>query len=434
MKNRTKNQNSDLIYLYISFVISIFAVSGQLIQYFFPNSIVKFIVVISASVVVLFSINSLVIPKRDLMPVVLLFFMGALIFYNDNFWGLYDIAIFCLMLIICFYSIRNGRWIPYYFIFTIIAYVFYAAFTILLYFNRDLYVHYVVDLFPASKNRLLIWYEQGCMAGLTDHYSTNAMFLALGLMILTSKFFFQDKKSRKKSSILIILVVVALLLTGKRGQVLFSVLSLFVVYYISLKSSKTVNRFIKIFGIFLVGASLLFLTYQLFPNLFTFVYRFQNSIDTNTLTSNRSDLLWPIAIDAFKKNPIFGIGWCQYTYNLSTQIGGESAVYHTHNIYLQLLCETGIFGFTIYVIWMLWNIISTYKVYCFMINSKTIYTKELFYITFSFSFQIFFILYGITGNPLYDEEMFIPYFVSCAINIFFRNNLYVMSKSDDKKF
>ena len=431
MNNRTTIKSSDWMYLFISFIISIFAVSGQLIQYIFPNSIVKFFVVLSALVVVLVSINSLVIPQKNLVPVVLLFFMGALVFYNDNWWGIYDIAIFCLMLTICFYSIRNGKWIPYFFRFIIIAYVIYALFTIFLYFNRDLYVNYVVDLFPASKNRLLIWYENGCMAGLTDHYSTNAMFLAVGLIILISKYFFQDKKNRKKNTIFIILVVVALLLTGKRGQVLFSVLSLFIVYYISLKSSGTINRFLKIFGIIIVGLSVLFLAYQLFPNLFTFIDRFQTSFDNNTLTSNRADLLWPIAIDSFKKNPIFGIGWCQYTSNLSTQIGGESSVYHTHNIYLQLLCETGIFGFTIYAIWMLWNIISTYKVYCLMINNKTIYRKELFYITFSFTFQIFFILYGITGNPLYDEEMFIPYFVSCAINIFFRNNLSAVSKTND---
>lgn len=187
MNNRTTIKSSDWMYLFISFIISIFAVSGQLIQYIFPNSIVKFFVVLSALVVVLVSINSLVIPQKNLVPVVLLFFMGALVFYNDNWWGIYDIAIFCLMLTICFYSIRNGKWIPYFFRFIIIAYVIYALFTIFLYFNRNLYVNYVVDLFPASKNRLLIWYENGCMAGLTDHYSTNAMFLAVGLMILISK-------------------------------------------------------------------------------------------------------------------------------------------------------------------------------------------------------------------------------------------------------
>ena len=37
-------------------------------------------------------------------------------------------------------------------------------------------------------------------------------------------------------------------------------------------------------------------------------------------------------------------------------------------------------------------------------------------INFAMGMQILFILYGFTGNPLYDREMFVPYFVACAIS------------------
>jgi len=41
---------------------------------------------------------------------------------------------------------------------------------------------------------------------------------------------------------------------------------------------------------------------------------------------------------------------------------------------------------------------------------------------FSLAMQIFFILYGFTGNPLYDREMFVPYFIACAISVNYANN------------
>ena len=41
----------------------------------------------------------------------------------------------------------------------------------------------------------------------------------------------------------------------------------------------------------------------------------------------------------------------------------------------------------------------------------------------SFCIQVFFLLYGITGNPIYDKEMFIPYFVACAATLTVKQKL-----------
>lgn len=43
-------------------------------------------------------------------------------------------------------------------------------------------------------------------------------------------------------------------------------------------------------------------------------------------------------------------------------------------------------------------------------------------INFSLAMQILFLLYGFTGNPLYDREMFVPYFIACAISVNYANN------------
>lgn len=423
MNLKLKNPKS-MVYVYISFVFALFAVSGQLISYILPNAIFKFIVVASVLLLLLSKMRSIRISKSEVAPVVLLFVMGILVFYNDDWWNIYDISIYCATLLLCLFSFINGKWISYYFKFSIVAYFIYALFTIFTYLNPDFYINNVVVLFPNSRNRLLTWYNQGCMAGLTDHYSTNAMFLSVGLTILVC-YIISIKNKRKKMGkyyFALLIILVALLLTGKRGQVVFSFIALFAVYYISLKSKGTVKRFIKIIGFIIVFLGLFFIAWQLFPELFVFMERFTQSIDNDNLTSNRSKLLWPLAINAFKSSPIFGLGWCQYTSTISTQIIGESSNYHAHNIYLQLLCDTGIFGFGIYVAWILINLVSTYKIYNKVLGNSVIDSKIKFYIAFALAFQIYFIFYGLTGNPLYDEEMFIPYYVSCAISIYYRNN------------
>lgn len=63
--------------------------------------------------------------------------------------------------------------------------------------------------------------------------------------------------------------------------------------------------------------------------------------------------LWPFAIEVIKEYPITGAGLGMYN-NAFTSLGlvpqmHEDGVPHPHNFYLQLLCETGIVGFLLYV-------------------------------------------------------------------------------------
>ena len=50
------------------------------------------------------------------------------------------------------------------------------------------------------------------------------------------------------------------------------------------------------------------------------------------------------------------------------------------------------------------------------------FTRLYGLMNFSLAMQIFFLLYGFTGNPLYDREMFVPYFIACAISVNYANN------------
>ena len=85
-----------------------------------------------------------------------------------------------------------------------------------------------------------------------------------------------------------------------------------------------------------------------------------------------------------------------------------------HNIYLQLLAETGVVGLITFLYLFLSNTIKLSKMIfaqgidsiCEHENSK--YIAALIYLL------LFFMLYGFSGNPLYDAYMYIMAMLCCA--------------------
>ena len=69
------------------------------------------------------------------------------------------------------------------------------------------------------------------------------------------------------------------------------------------------------------------------------------------LTSGRT-ALWKKAYELFKENPVFGIGWEQFMNNNTYE-------HEVHNTYLQWLCETGVIGFILIMIPLLYMYLTT---------------------------------------------------------------------------
>ncbi len=63
---------------------------------------------------------------------------------------------------------------------------------------------------------------------------------------------------------------------------------------------------------------------------------------------------WKVALSAFEKKPITGCGLSTY-YKIAKDYKGDEKIMHghAHSMYIQLLCETGILGFTAFLFLML---------------------------------------------------------------------------------
>ena len=183
-------------------------------------------------------------------------------------------------------------------------------------------------------------------AGLTAHYSHNGMYIAVGGIIAYSAML--SKKDIKTIGGLAIYFI-GLLFTQKRGPLIAAVLTCVLVFYFSQRGSlsKRLNRMVILS---LVFTAVIYLLYILFPSLFGVFERF--SANENILTNRQ--YLWLHAIDLFKSSPIIGHGWGFYSHNFNMVINTVNVSnYYTHNVYLQLLAETGLIGLVCFLIPMI---------------------------------------------------------------------------------
>lgn len=254
-------------------------------------------------------------------------------------------------------------------------------------------------------------------------FSTNCGFTAghivAGIFALTSKLP-NEYKERKKNTACVIFLLVSLFMTGKRFHAFACLLVVVVIYLFSVQGSKKIRRIGMVFtALFMV----IILFYILKP-LFMTIPSISRIIETLDLVIEGADVsngrlvLWNWGMTQFRNNPIFGIGWGQFR---NSVIGNVTLMTEldSHNIYVQLLCETGLVGFVSFVIPMLISLVKAIKLYKQYVTRNTVNDdkwKEM--VLFSISYQAFFILYGFFGNPLYDTNYQIIYFfviaVSCA--------------------
>ena len=416
---RKKISADTVFHILIALILCLYSTTSQLINIILPLGIVRIAIIIELVVILLLAIISYKVNNAKLL---ILLIMMSLVYLHNNYYlqikDFFAILSFISVLLICYLSYKKIKWLGYTFKIMEYVYLFYAICTIIFYFMPSFYLGTVVNLFPGTRDRLIRMYNSGCMAGLTYHYSMNAMFISVGLVLKVSKLFGQVKKS-KKDIIILVLMIIALLLTGKRGHIIFVAMSIFITFYFYLSNNKK-SRLFKFIGIVILTLFVGSIAISVVPAFGTFVTRFKETMDAGDITLNRT-LFWELALKLFRQNPILGIGWSRFQI-----ISADTFNYlaHTHNIYIQLLCETGIVGIIIYGYWMISMLIKTINLYKKSRKSKNnINGKVLFHLTFSLCFQFFFLLYGITGNPLYDKEMYIPYFIACAISIYYRKKL-----------
>ena len=306
--------------------------------------------------------------------------------------------------------------------------LFHALFTIFCYFMPEFYLKNIMPLFPKYKNELLYQFNHHQIAGFTQHYSTNALYLSIGIIVSTFNIKLNFKTEKVKSIIniiLYILIITALLLTGKRTQILFLILIIMLAYI--LKQRKNIKNAIKNIGLFaLIFACFIFILSFIIPTIANSFIRIFNTIG-NFGEFNTRIPLYKLAIDKFLEKPIFGWGWSNYRYVYHTVMNNKEREFMSaHCIYLQSLMEIGIAGSIVLYSNYLFLLIQSVK--NILIAKKNIIIK---YCYFFFAFHLYFLLEGLFGNSLYDISILIPYCTLVGLFIYIYYNQDKNTKKEE---
>lgn len=267
--------------------------------------------------------------------------------------------------------------------------VFHCFFIILQYFNPSSASIFIKALVPpdvAEISSIGAYVNSGVCTGVAGE-------AAFAMLYSSYVFFYGFIKyiSEKKNVYLpfILLGLVCILLNGKRIAVIINVVSAFISYFLLIKSSRRqIGNILTI--LIVLGIIIGILTYT---DLGSIIMEKNSELaESGDVTNGRADLNERM-FAIFRNYPIFGIGpFCTAKY-VGAFLG--------HNIYLTTLSENGIVGLICLSTVLILNIFDSFRRFCY--GDHSIYMYVSIYI------QIFFILYGLTGNPLYGPQFLITY-------------------------
>lgn len=249
-------------------------------------------------------------------------------------------------------------------------------------FNSMFYGYYPVG----TQNGAL-----GYTAALTSHFSANALYIT-GCLTALIGLWVRDRKN-KKIILAIVFAMGALLLTGKRGHIFFlTAACYFMMLFVYRKNLKSIlNKTALVILVFVVLISVLSVV---MPEMLSAIERIQDG------DSGRFEY-WIQALAWFKEKPITGIGWLQFSERYKVYNWGKSM--NAHNVYIQVLTECGILGLGFYLLMISFVFKETLVKFLTSINNNSQFSFCLFY---SVLVQIFYLLYSLTGNCLYDNTFF----------------------------
>lgn len=332
-------------------------------------------------------------------------------YLSDNF--SYVIR-YAALFLLAFFMKRDRYLVRVIFYTLFVAMVIHLIATLWFYMDKQFYYNNILPHFDARQREHLYaqMFKNNYATGLANNFSLNGMYMAI--MSIISYAFLYYKKHKIASTCFFSLCVLALFMTGKRGVLLFAIVSFIVTYMICNKN--TVLHKLGILIPIIIGMVVLIYIMSFYvESINATLARFFNSEGNKDFSTGRFNL-YKLAWNMFLDKPIFGVGWRQYANVISYRNYGDGAFRDAHNVYLQILAETGIFGFIVFFLLFLLSFVRTITIIQkAMKKTHVVSSHARMLLIFSVSYQIFFLGYSMTGNPLYDLSTMYVYFFCIGI-------------------
>ena len=231
-------------------------------------------------------------------------------------------------------------------------------------------------------------------------------------MILFATYICLFNNIKKPRCICSIYLLGSLILSQRRTEIIFGIVSIFLIYVFCFY--KTIIVFIHSHPLICyVAISICLATIGMFVIFFcTVSYNFHSSnrilmtihdIKFNIDTSNGRSIIYEIAYQLVKENWFWGLGWMNFSHYAGAS--GISIARNVHNIYLQLLLECGVFFASIFFVCIL-----------IIVNRVFKNIKRGQFSAAGIAMITYIILAGNTDNTLYYPYFWIVFWISIYIS------------------
>lgn len=360
---------------------------------------------------VLSNLNSGINKKAIGFILFFLYLVFCLLFsYSGESFGYVIYYFFGIIYLLYFSKKRNSieKLLDYYYKGALI----FTFFTILSFLSTSIYLK-IIDIMYGGTGvysiitDLFSWHEYSGIAGQTGY---NAFTISIGIIISFVKMidnYKSNNKYNKKLLLCLLVQIFALFLCSKRAIILyaFTTIVFLIPACINIKKKSNFSKLFLVLLIVLFIGSLSINYFEPFGNVFA-----KNAyyLSKGNLLNGRLPL-YGQAIEIFKNNFFFGIGIKRFC--LLNELNLD-----VHNVYLQLLAENGLIGFLIMIFSFIYMFFKTKSSLKHSTNGTVVYI--------SLGIQLFFLLYALTGNTLYDVNMLYLYFAVGSINVYLKGGKY----------
>ena len=241
--------------------------------------------------------------------------------------------------------------------------------------------------------------------GIYSQVNYTAFFIGIAIGAL---FAFRKVIFRRNWILLLLFLFFGMLLTGKRGAFVYCFVSLIIIFLLEGNGIDEIKRLFGTIGL-IVAAYVLLNVIANYSGISS-IQRICNAVNEFIINGSIEDVgrnqLHNQAWKYFYDSPVCGIGWGNFRKFFTLRNT------YVHCIYLQLLCETGIIGAGIFFTFFASLLLRTIVRY----KKQSIYEGEHNgWLKLSIFIQIYFLLFGVTENPLYDIEEFILYMYAIGL-------------------
>lgn len=353
----------------------------------------------------------------------LLFFLWSMLDQNKAFGHAVTTSMFRTWLIIfgCAMAAavivghaRNRNWVRFFWGAILLFGIFYSVVTIICWLAPSFHDLIVQVFFSGSKATAS---ATDWKAGFTNHYSTNGMYIAFGLIacvpMLTEK-----KYPAFLRYAIVVIILTALLLTTKRAHLVFGVASVGFAL-ILFGSRKKLSTSLKVAAVALLALVALYEVSLYFPDLFAVFDRFQEMAKTSEETDREQFV--ELCRRMWEQSPVLGNGMGSFAVYLNmTALGAKYiaqgfSIMSAHNCFWQVLAEEGVVGLALFVGALAFFLVGTVRLLLGLNRANGTYVAQRAALAASVALQLFFIAYCTTGNPLYDMQTYVPYLLACGV-------------------